>query len=393
MKHILVVPDGAADLPLAELNGKTPLQAARTPYLDDLAGRGKVGAVQVTPEGMYPGSDAANMALLGYDPSRYYTGRGPIEAAAIGVPLEPADVAFRCSLVSTDGERLTDYSSGHIATTEARSIIQLAQQKLGTRRLTLFPGISYRHILRWTGGPVEVLTSPPHEHVGSELAEIYPRGDRESQLRAFIEDSLNLLDDLAYNRKRRAEGLPPANMLWPWSPGRMPDLPAFFSLRGATGAVVAAVDVVRGLGKLAGLQVLDVPGATGYLDTDYAAKGRAAAAALGRHDFVWIHVEAPDEAGHLGDIDEKIRAIEQTDRLVLGTLLDSLSKGSEFRLLCAPDHPTPVSTRKHGYGPVPYLLYDSHRGGSGNLPFDERAVEEVGSPEVGYTLMDRLFEA
>jgi 2,3-bisphosphoglycerate-independent phosphoglycerate mutase len=396
MKYILLVPDGAADEPLADLDGKTPLEVARTPFLDDLAQNGLVGAVQVTPPEMYPGSDAANMALLGYDPTRYYTGRGPVEAAAMGIPMDPKDVAFRCSLVSTDGEKLLDYSAGHITTAEARPLIELANQKLGTRALSLFPGVSYRHILRWHDGPTEVKTYPPHENMDKPLAEIWPQGDGDTKLRAFIEDSINLLDDLPFNRQRRGEGKPPANMLWPWSPGRVPQLPSFFQRRGLTGAVISAVDVVRGLGKLTGLEIVDVPGATGYFDTDYEGKGRYAVNTLHRHDFVWVHVEAPDEAGHAGSIEEKIRAIENFDKRVVGTILDGMKRLDDFRLLCAPDHKTPVSTRGHAVGPVPFLLYDSRkslRSGS-TLPYDERALADakVHIPE-GYRLIDELFAA
>lgn len=395
MKYVLLVPDGAADEPLPELNGKTPLQTARTPYLDGLAHTARVGAVQVTPEKMYPGSDPANMALLGYDPVRFYTGRGPIEAAAIGVPLSEKDVAFRCSLVSTDGTALTDYSAGHISTEDARGLIALAGQKLGSRSLSLFPGVSYRHILRWVDGPTEMQTAAPHENVGKRLDEIWPQGESALKLRAFIEDSINLLDDLPINRRRRSEGKPPANMLWPWSPGRTPRLQPFVQRHGHTGAVIAAVDVIRGLGVLTGLEVRNVPGATGYFDTNYAGKGAAAVQSLQKHDFVWVHVEAPDEAGHLGSIDEKIRAIENIDRLTLGTLLDGMKAIGEFRLLVAPDHKTPIATRGHAVGPVPYLLYDSRKAlrGAGTVPFDERAVEEArGSMVEGWRLLDTLFE-
>ena len=273
MKYLLLVPDGAADEPMPELDGKTPMEVARMPNLDKLAEQGRVGAVQVTPPDMYPGSDAANMALLGYDPTRYYTGRGPIEAAAMEIPLDAKDVAFRCSLISTDGETLLDYSAGHITTEEARPIIELANQKLGTRSLRLFPGVSYRHILRWTDGPTDVRTAPPHESMGKKLADIYPVGEGDSKIRAFAEDSLNLLNDIPFNKARRDAGKPPANMLWPWSPGRTPELPPFFKTRGVTGAVISAVDVVRGLGKLTGLEIVNVPGATGYFDTNYRGKG------------------------------------------------------------------------------------------------------------------------
>lgn len=396
MKYILLVPDGAADEPHPDLDNKTPLEVARTPRLDDLAQRGFVGSVQVTPPEMYPGSDAANMALLGYDPLRYYTGRGPIEAAAMGIPLEDKDVAFRCSLIATDGTTLLDYSAGHIATEDARAIIELANQKLGTRAITLFPGVSYRHIMRWTDGPTEVRTSPPHESMGRPLAEIYPVGEQDGKIRSFIEDSINLLDDLPYNKRRRSEGKPVANTLWPWSPGRSPQLPSFFQKRAMTGAVISAVDVVRGLGKLTGLEIVNVPGATGYFDTNYEGKGKYALDALDRHDFVWVHVEAPDEAGHAGSLDEKIKAIENFDKWVVGTIIDGMAKRDEFRLLCVPDHKTPVATRGHSVGPVPYLLFDSRKPirSGGRLPYDERAVQE--SKNVlsdGYRLIDELFNS
>ncbi len=394
MKYILLVPDGAADEPLADLNGKTPMETARTPNLDRLAETGVVGGVQVTPIDMYPGSDAANMALLGYDPKVYYTGRGPVEAAAMGIPLEAKDVAFRCSLISSDGENLIDYSAGHISTEDARPIIALANEKLGTRQITLFPGVSYRHIMRWQNGPVDVRSHPPHENMGKRLADILPEGEQEGRLRAFIEDSYGLLNDLPYNHQRREEGKNPANMLWPWSPGRTPQLPLFTKRRGMSGAVISAVDVVRGLGKLTGLEIVDVPGATGYFDTDYAAKGRYALDALNRHDFVWVHVESPDEAGHAGSIDEKIRAIENFDKLVVGTMLAGLKNVDDFRILCAPDHKTPVSTRGHTVGPVPFLLYDSTKKlRHGSLqPYDERGALEskIQIPE-GYRLIDNLF--
>ena len=396
MKYILLVPDGAADLPCDELDGKTPLEAAKTPYLDRLAETGRVGAVQVTPPDMYPGSDAANMALLGYDPRKYYTGRGPIEAAAMDIPLNEKDVAFRCSIISTDGTNLLDYSAGHITTEEARPIIALANDKLATRAMRLFPGVSYRHILRWTDGPVDVKTSPPHENMGKPLREIYPEGEGDTKIRAFIEDSLNLLDDLPFNRERRAEGKLPANMLWLWSPGRTPVLPSFLRKRQLTGAVISAVDVVRGLGKLTGLEIVNVPGATGYFDTNYAGKGLYALSALERHDFVWVHVESPDEAGHAGNIEEKIRGIENFDKHVVGQMVTALKERKEpFRILCAPDHMTPVSTRGHKIGPVPYLLYDSETPLRREvLPYDERALLETKTLfEDGYRLIDELFKA
>ncbi len=395
MKTILLVIDGAADFPCESLDGQTPLQAAHTPHLDALARTGIVGSVQVTPVDMYPGSDAANMALLGYDPAKFYTGRGPIEAAAMQIPMEEKDVAFRCSLVTTDGVTMLDYSSGHIDTEDSRKLIELANSKLGTSSIKLFPGVSYRHIMRWTGGPTDVRTYPPHETVGRKLSEILPEGDGDVVLRKFIDDSINLLNDLPFNKRRREEGISPANTLWPWSPGRAPQLTAFSKKRGVTGGLISAVDVVRGLGVLTGLQIINVPGATGYFDTNYRGKAEYAVNALDHHDFVWIHVEAPDEAGHMGSVEEKVKAIENIDRHVVGTLRSLLDGKVDYRLLCAPDHMTPVSTTKHAIGPVPFLLYDSTRplNRGHQLPYDERALDQTSTVvDEGYRLMDMLIE-
>jgi 2,3-bisphosphoglycerate-independent phosphoglycerate mutase len=392
MKYILIVPDGMADDPMPELGGKTVMEVARKPYMDDLAKRGTVGVVDVTPPGMYPGSDAANMSLLGYDPKEFYTGRGPVEAAAMGISMDSRDVAFRASLISTDGEQLLDYSAGHVATEDARQLVETAQ-KICTRQQKLFPGVSYRHILLWGDGPLDVQTHAPHENTNRPLSEILPKGENESALRRFIWDSMELLDEQPYNRRRRDAGKLPANMLWPWGQGQAPQLESFFRKRGMMGTVIAAVDVIKGLGRLTGLEVVNVPGATGYFDTDYYAKARYALNALERHDFVWVHVEAPDEAGHAGSIDEKIKAIECIDELVLGPMLDGLKKLDDFRILIVPDHATPIATRGHKAMPVPYLLFDSKDDRKNTIPYDERAVnEKVTHVEEGYRLIEQLLK-
>jgi 2,3-bisphosphoglycerate-independent phosphoglycerate mutase len=394
MKYILIVPDGMADDPLPELDGKTPMEAAQKPHMNRLASEGIVGIVDVTPPGMYPGSDSANMALLGYDPLQYYTGRGAVEAAAMGIDMEEKDVAFRCSLVSTDGEKMLDYSAGHITTEEARPLIELAGKKLCTKQMRLFPGVGYRHILLWHDGPVEVTTYPPHEYRNSLLLDIMPQGENESQIRQFIWDSIDLLDKHPFNVRRRDEGKPPANTLWPWSQGRSPQMPSFFQKRGLTGAVISAVDVVKGLGKLTGLDVINVPGATGYYDTDYEGKARAGLKTLESHDFLWIHIEATDEAGHAADIEQKIRAIEQIDTLVVNVLEQGLRGVDDWRMLIVPDHATPITTQGHKAMPVPYLLYDSRgRKGKVNAPYDERAaMEKVPHIQDGYRLIDELLK-
>jgi 2,3-bisphosphoglycerate-independent phosphoglycerate mutase len=379
MKYIMLVPDGAADDPLAELDGRTPLEAARTPNLDRLAAKGRVGSVLTVPEGMYPGSDVANMSLMGYDPKRYYTGRGPIEAAALDVPLEARDVAFRCSLVSTDGVSLLDYSSGHVSTEEARVLMALVQEKFGSRRFTFFPGVQYRHILRWTDGQLNLKTVPPHDIQGKPLAPNLPLGDGEDDLRRMIFDSLELLDDHPVNRRRRDEGKMPANTLWPWGQGRATVLPSFTKERNLSGAVITAVDLVRGLGRCASMRNIDVPGATGYIDTNYRGKADYCLTALDRGaDFLYLHIESPDESGHEGNIEHKVRSIEDIDSKVVGPLIEGFAERKEpWRLMVVPDHATPIALRTHRSGPVPFLLYDSANEQTGRLPYDERALEET----------------
>ncbi|CUU09741.1 MAG: cofactor-independent phosphoglycerate mutase [Fimbriimonadales bacterium] len=396
MKWVMIVPDGMADWALPELDGQTPLMKARTPAMDRLAREAILGKVLTVPEGMYPGSDVANMALLGYDPRQHYTGRGPIEAAAMGVELEPTDVAFRCSLISTDGERLLDYSGGNISTEEAHTLIQLLQEKLGTSKITFFPGVGYRHVMRWRGGPVEAVCVPPHEIVGSYLRDYYPQGDGEQTLIQLMEDSYEILSAHPINRRREDEGKLPANMIWLWGQGRAPKLEPFSLKWGKTGAVIAAVDVIRGLGRLAGLETPTVPGATGYIDTNYAGKGEYALRMLEKHDFVYVHIEAPDEAGHHGDVEAKIWAIEQIDKHIVAQIAEGLFARKEpFRMLIVPDHFTPVAKRTHAEGFVPFLLYDSRQPHPSRFLYDESILEEPNLPtiEEGYRLIETLLEA
>ena len=394
MKYIFLVPDGMADLPLAELDNQTPMQAARTPNFDALANESLVGGVLTVPPGMYPGSDVANMALLGYDPRKFYTGRGPIEAVAMGVPLEPRDAAYRCSLIASDGTTMQDYSSGHISTEEARPLIELIDKKLGGRGLSFFPGVGYRHILRWSGGPVEVKTTPPHDIQGQLLKDYWPEGDGAERLKQMMYDSLELLDGHEINRRRCEAGKAPGNMIWLWGQGYAPSLPNFLQTYGKRGAVITAVDVVRGLGRATGMTIIDVPGATGYIDTDYEAKARYALNALDTHDFVYVHVESPDESGHEGNIEHKLRSIEDIDTKVLGTLRQGMQKKDDYRLLIAPDHKTPISLKTHEEGPVPFLLYDSQKPHTAShFPFDERAVVEASTQVEDGTQLIRMLLA
>jgi 2,3-bisphosphoglycerate-independent phosphoglycerate mutase len=395
MKYVMIVPDGMADQPLAELNGRTPVMAARTPNMDTLAHEGFVGKVLTVPEGMYPGSDVANMALMGYDPIKHYSGRGPLEAAAIGVPLEPHDVAFRCSLVSTEGERLLDYSAGGIPTEDAHGLIELIEEKLSTSTIHFFPGVGYRHVMRWSQGPLETRCMPPHEIVGEPLQDNYPQGEGEEILRRLIQNSFEILEAHPMNRHRKEDGRPPANMIWFWGQGRKPNLQPFALRWGLTGGVIAAVDLIKGLGVLTGMEVPIVPGATGYVETDYRAKGDYALRLLAKHDFVYVHIEAPDEAGHQGDMEAKIWAIEQIDRHVINTVVEGLRKQNQaFRLMIVPDHATPVQVRTHTPGPVPFLLYDSTTPRRNDVPYDESILEEPSTPSIeeGYRLIETLIK-
>jgi len=344
---------------------------------------------------MYPGSDVANMALLGYDPRTHYTGRGPIEASAMGVPLEPTDVAYRCSLISTDGERLLDYSGGGVSQEEAQTLIEIIDTKLGTPRIRFFVGVGYRHVMRWSNGPVEVACIPPHEMQGEPLQDHYPKGEGDITLRRLMEDSYEILDVHPINRRRREEGKLPANMIWLWGQGRAPKLQLFALRWGRTGAMVAEVDVVKGLGILAGLEVPTVPGATGYVDTDYRAIGEYALRMMDKHDYVYVHIEAPDEAGHHGDAEAKVWAIEQIDQQILAPMVAHLHAGAHpFRLMVVPDHFTPITKRTHAEGAVPFLLYDSQNRRANRLPYDESILDQSSVPlvEEGWRLVEMLLE-
>jgi len=367
-----------ADEPLEELGGKTPMQVAKKPYMDRLAEISRVGAARTVAVGMYPGSDVTNMAILGYDPKEYYTGRGAIEAASLEIPMETTDAVFRANLVSTDGELMLDSSAGHVTTEEARELIAVLDQKLSTSQIKFYPGVSYRHIMVWHGGSTNVHCTPPYTFHDKPYKEKLPEGDGDQKLISLINDSFEILDSHPINRRRRDQGHLPANMVWFWGESHLPAIPSFMRRFGKTGAVVAAVDLIRGLGRMVGLKVIDVPGATGYVDTNYLGKGRYAVQALRVRDFVWTHVEAADEAGHERDIDKKIEAIQNMDAMVLGTILDGVKELNEdVRILLMPDHPTPIRTGTHSPDMVPFILYDSKKPERNNLPYDERAVEET----------------
>jgi 2,3-bisphosphoglycerate-independent phosphoglycerate mutase len=360
-KFIILVGDGMGDYPLDELGGRTPLEVASTPHMDLMARRGELGTVTTIPAGMEPGSDVANMSLLGYDPARYHTGRAPLEAASMGIRLERTDVAFRCNLVTLDRDaagvaRMGDYSAGHISTAEAHELVAALQGAVGTGPLRLYPGVSYRHLLVWPEGRDDLATTPPHDISGELAAPHMDVYGSEPLLLEFMERAAVILAEHPVNRTRREAGRREANAVWLWGQGRAPSMPTLKERAGLTGAMISAVDLLKGIGVYAGLEPVHVPGATGYLDTNYAGKVEAALTALDGGDFVYVHIEAPDEAGHEGSLEKKIEAIEAFDRQVVGPVVEGAKRFSKVNLLIVTDHLTPVHKRTHVSDPVPFLL-------------------------------------
>ncbi|RJQ30921.1 MAG: cofactor-independent phosphoglycerate mutase [Actinobacteria bacterium] len=349
MKYAILVPDGAADYPLEQLKGKTPLQAAYTPNMDFLAKKGKLGRAQTIPQGFLSGSDVANLSILGYDPKKYYIGRGPLEAAYHGIELKENQWAFRCNLVTIIDDKMVDYSAGHITTQEAEQLINHLQENLGTKDLSFFLGVSYRHLTIFTDGFKDLKCSAPHDITGEEITQYLPQGGGSQPLRKLINDSRALLEDHPINVKRRAQGKNPANSIWLWGQGYYKAYPSFTSLHNICGSVISAVDLLKGIARMADMKVIEVPGATGYYDTDYQAKAQYGLKALEENDLVFIHVEAPDEAGHVGDIQQKIKSIEDFDKKIVNCFLDK-------NVLLLPDHYTPISSKTHGNEPVPFLI-------------------------------------
>lgn len=364
MKYVLLQGDGMPDHKLPELNNKTPLEVANTPNLDFIAkSAGKFGMVKTIPDSLPPGSDVGNLTVLGYDPMVYYTGRSPLEAASIGVELGPTDVTLRCNLVTLkekDGKTIMeDYSAGHISTEESTQIINDLKKELEEEGFVFHPGISYRHLLVWSNGNYEINTTPPHDISDKEIDSYLPSGEKTSKLNKFIERSREFLKDHPINKKRIADGDNPANSIWLWGQGTKPDMPSFEELYGITGSIISAVDLVKGIGKFAKMKVIDVPGATGYLDTNYKGKVDYALRSLNEVDLTMIHIEATDETGHVGKAELKIQAIEDFDQKVVGPVLEGIKKFGDFRILVMSDHPTPIDLRTHVNEPVPFAILDS----------------------------------
>jgi len=404
MKYLILVGDGMGDLPIAELNNRTPLEAAHTPHLDSLCRQGELLLIRTVPEGFPPGSDVANLSLLGYRPEEYYTGRAPLEAAAMGLTLSPEQTAFRCNLVTLAHEaggqvRMIDYSAGHIGNEEAGELIAALETECGSDIFRLHPGVSYRHILLATGEYPRMETVPPHDFTGKDVTAPWNRYRQDPRWAELIDKAQAILAAHPVNAKRIAAGKNPANGIWLWGEGKLPSMPTLHARFGISGSLISAVDLLKGLGVNAGLSIINVPGATGYLDTNYAGKAQAAIDALHRQDFVFVHVEAPDETGHQGLLKEKIQAIEDFDRKIVGPIVQGLQEeGMDFRLIATMDHLTPLCLRTHTADPVPAILYDSrHTNGGCGLPFSERNAgledQRAGNGLAnGELLMEKLLE-
>lgn len=398
MKYAVILCDGAADTPVEELGGKTPLEAANKPNIDRLVRRGEMGMVRTVPGNLPPGSDVANLAVFGYDPQKYYTGRSPLEAVSMEVPLKLTDTTFRTNVVTLSDESnyadktMVDYSSDEISTEEARELIKYVNDKLGTDEYEFFGGFSYRHLLVWHNKENNFELTPPHDISDRVIGEYLPK---DKTLRTLMEKSYDLLKDHPINKARIERGLNPANSIWIWGNGTKPNLDTYAERFGIKGSVVSAVDLIKGIGHCAGLNVIDVPGATGNVNTNFDGKAKAAIDALkSGDDFVYVHLEAPDEAGHRHEIDNKVKAIELIDSKIVGPIVEYLEgSGEDFGILVMPDHPTPLAIRTHSREPIPYLLYLSgNEAESGYLTYTEAEAKKTGSfVEHGYTLINKLF--
>ena len=361
MKYAIILPDGAADEPCSELGGKTPLQAARLPAMDEIARIGRVGTVVTVPAGFTPGSEVATMSLFGYDPRTDFPGRAPLEAAARGIAVDAEELIFRCNFVTIHNESMVDFTAEHIRQAEADTLIAHLNKALREMGCRFHSGVSYRNLMVLSDTKdIQLKTTAPHDIPGKDVSEFLPTGSGAARVQAVMENARYLLKEHPINLLRVRRDERPASDIWLWGQGRPGQLEPFADRFGIKGAAIAAVDLIRGIARLAGLTVLDVAGATGYLDTDYAAKGRAAVRALDKFDLVIVHIEAPDEAGHLGDVAAKVTALERIDELIVAPLLSSLRSRGEWRLLIAPDHPTPVGKRVHTNAPPPFCMAGSN---------------------------------
>ncbi|MED9995764.1 MAG: cofactor-independent phosphoglycerate mutase [Paludibacteraceae bacterium] len=384
MKRIIILGDGMADEPIAALGGKTPLQAAHTPYMDKLAQLGKNGVFSTVPQGFKPGSEIANMTVLGYDVRTEFEGRGSLEAASIGVAIQPGEMAMRCNIICVEDGKIKNHSAGHISNEEAKELIDFLQEKLGNETFTFHNGISYRHLLVMKGGDKRINCTPPHDVPGTPVKDVMvealvPEAQETARLlNELTLKSQELLKDHPVNLKRMAAGKDPANSIWVWSPGYKPCMQTLSEKMGiASGVVISAVDLIKGIGIYAGLQSIDVEGATGLYDTNYEGKAQAAIEALKTNDFVFLHVEASDEAGHEGDVDLKVKTIEYLDSRIVKPIFEAVSTWDEpVTIAVLPDHPTPCAIKTHTNAPIPFIIYNPLQAGDGVNVYDEEAAKQ-----------------
>lgn len=386
MKYVVVLCDGMADYPVPALGGKTPMMVAKKPHIDALAAKAEVGLVRTVAPGLKPGSDVANMSVLGFDPHRFYTGRSPLEAASIGIDMKDSDVSLRTNLVtlSDKGEPfadkvIEDYCADDISTEEARQLIEAVQAAFGGGKYDFYTGVSYRHCLIWHGGTTELGNmTPPHDITGKVIGPHLSTAETARPLLEMMEKSFDLLKDHPVNKARVAAGRRPANCIWLWGEGKRPALRPFEALYGIKGGMVSAVDLLKGIANCAGMEVAEVPGATGYIDTDFEGKAKAALDLLTRNDLVYVHFEAPDECGHRNEPENKVKAIEMIDSRVLPILEEGLEQYEDYKILLLPDHPTPIVTRTHASDPVPYLLYQKSAPKMGVNTINEETAKATG---------------
>jgi 2,3-bisphosphoglycerate-independent phosphoglycerate mutase len=401
MKYAVIIGDGMADRPMDELGGLTVLQKADVSNMDWLVRKGTAGMVRTIPAGLPAGSDVANLSIMGYDPVQYYTGRAPLEAVSMGIEMTADDAAYRCNLVtlsSNGGFRteMLDHSSGHISSEEGRELIEAVNGALGKDDIVFYPGVSYRHVMIWRMGSVKAECTPPHDILEKPIEGYLPSGDGGAFLRDLMQRSKAVLMNHPVNEKRRSEGKRTADSIWLWGQGRRPLVPTYREKYGITGSLISAVDLTKGLGRCAGLEIIDVPGATGWIDTNYSGKAEFALKALEHKDFVYVHVEAPDEAGHSGSLEHKVMAIEDLDSKLIGPVLAGMKERfGEFRMLVMPDHATPLKARTHTAEPVPFVIYDNRRQkDNAGAAYNEAIAAGSDSIfiEKGHTLMDKFIK-
>ncbi|HOW73125.1 MAG TPA: cofactor-independent phosphoglycerate mutase [Phycisphaerae bacterium] len=395
MKYVLILPDGAADEPNPDLGGRTPLEVARIPHMDWIVANGRIGTVRTIPKGFTPGSDVATLSVVGYSPERYYTGRAPLEAAARRIPIGPDDLVFRCNLVTIVDGAMVDFAAGHISQPEAEQLIAELQATLGDDKVSFHSGVSYRHLVKMKeSGWMKVKCTPPHDIPGQAVGGHLPSGKGSEAVRELMERSAAVLGNHKINQVRRDLGENPATSIWLWGQGGSPRLPSFRERFGVHGIAIAAVDLIRGIAACVGWKLIEVEGATGYLDTNYHGKGEAAVRALDEADFVAVHVEAPDEAGHNGDAAAKIKALERVDEHIVGPVLEKLRTLDAWRILCVPDHPTPVRLKTHTAAPVPFCM-----AGGGLVPDEATSFSETEAGESdlhidpGHELMEYFLKS